>query len=214
MGISILPNLRDPAFQKWALETFDGKPWEEMAIETPKSYGAFQVYANLPMKDRSLIGSLRLFYGNPKMKIVPANCWQWYEKHFWRERAALWDAHRAETVHEAELKKLVELGEQRANAYLTMVRAAITIISKSELTTLTPAEARAMLPMAGSYIDTGAKGNRQEIGQPGTTNETTIVVSTPEQRLKAQADKGQLPLEVLQRIVQEAGFSTDLTNNA
>lgn len=212
-------NPYDIGNQEWAYQRFGKKPWEQQPGENLRAYAAFQVYLNMPPENRSLLGSFRLFKGKAGARTVPGLYSRWSDKWSWEVRAAFWDKFRDDTAKEAELKKLRELGEQRANAYMAVMRTGLTLLQKAELQNLKPDEARAFLALVPQLVDIGARGNRLEIGE----SERNVAVEVEVKRGRgikrrrgphgADADvdddprRVKLSLDSLEKLVTEAGLA-------
>ena len=67
--------------------------WDRLQNEPERAYRAFEVYRNLPSRERTLIAAYRQHVGNPDAAKASDTWSRWSSEFAWRERAAAYDNH-------------------------------------------------------------------------------------------------------------------------
>lgn len=148
------------------INTWIGQPWEFQPWESAKAFAAFSIYLNMSAKTRNLADAFRIGTGKDKTHKATGHYIRWYQRNQWRKRARAWDTYRAQQEREVELEEVRKEAKFRSQAFGTLMRAAMTIVSKSELQKLEMERARSMLGLVTSFMAVGAGGQRLELGQP------------------------------------------------
>ncbi len=90
--------------------------WDRLENEPERAFRAFEVYRNLPGRERTLIEAYRQHVGNPDA-VKPSDTWsRWSSEFAWRERAAAYAAHidrmREESMENAIQREAEEQARQ------------------------------------------------------------------------------------------------------
>ena len=120
----------------------DRKPWERKSDETDRAWAAFQVYRNLPPRERSYDAAYRKSYAKPPHRRAPKWYRAWAKKHDWPKRTEAWDRHLDDIERAATEQQRVEWREDRrellqgflANVAAAMEKFDSTNVSVGQLT--------------------------------------------------------------------------------
>lgn len=159
----------------------DEEPWLQLPGESDKQYQSFTTYLNMG-RGRSLAAAYREVYGKQPddTSVEAAKFFRDMAKQFsWAARCRAWDERVEREQREAELEAVRQEAVDRRKARLAAFRGALgagqVILSKAKLNTIGERQARGLLAQAARLIDTGARGERLEMGEPDSVQRQEIV---------------------------------------
>ena len=140
----------------------ESDPWLQMPDEHPRAYFAFNVYLQLGT-NRSIDKAYVEATG--KQGFPASGKWkQWSGKWKWFQRAGAWDRHLAETARRAIIDTAEASAKSRIASLRGMMGIGMQVLSKADVSSLTPEEARILLPAAARIVELATSGLREEYG--------------------------------------------------
>ena len=139
--------------------------WERMPGEHVRAYAAFMIYLRLGV-ERSLDKAYRLHMGEPQesTKRASGRWGAWSVNHGWESRAAAWDDFMAAETRRGMIQVESENAKTRIRNLTNAQNLAMVMLGKMEAQTLSPTDARNLLPHALRALEMTADSLREEFG--------------------------------------------------
>jgi len=152
--------------------------WERMTDESTKAYLAFNTYLQLG-PDRSVDAAYRLAMNEPagSSKRASGRWTKWANTYGWVARAAAWDEFVAAEARRGLLKTAEENQIHRVRQLTNTMNLGMAILGKADINSLSPNDARKLLPTALRAIEMASESLREEFGvdaRPTTNRELSV----------------------------------------
>lgn len=141
------------------------EPWERQQGETPKAYGAFQVYRDLGAERSLQKAAAKLGKSRGLLE-------DWSSKNYWVKRVAAWDAEQDRIARQAQIDEIKKMRKRHADlAYAMLIKAA------NALKRMPEDEIKAM--DIGRFVEVGSKLERLSRGDVGDVIEERMGEDSP-----------------------------------
>lgn len=176
-------------------ENTSPKPWERQPGETPRAFGAFLLYRNLPPHERSLSRVAEMLASNSQKQrrpqVILRQVKRWSAQYGWVERAAAWDEEKDRQDREMQAEARRKMHERHASAGRALILLGMKRLEdlQHRVHELSPLAAMKFI-VAGVQIEREAMGLQAEQGLPPVIQRLVQVLAEARREYAEGGDEG------------------------
>jgi hypothetical protein len=193
---------------EWA----DPEPWQRQPGESSRAFAAFQIYRDLPPRERSVFAvaerlSYRISEARRKSRRPPGKLRIWCSRWRWVARARAWDEELDRCQRETQQQARRDMAERHARAAVAVLHRALKRLETLDPETLSPGDVI-------RWLETAVKIERLGRGEPTESVRSEHVADLQLQselaiagRIMADPRTRDLEFEILRLVAARAALS-------